>query len=123
MAIGKPNASDAKGTLFVCDIDTATCAFCPVGTEFEKGDHVHIQDEKTVFGRQTREKLVEITAVKVFRSTGRQITLDLMMISEAECQKIAEDSDLTVEILMQHKVGAERYDPSRPPVVIFFTAV
>jgi len=123
VAIGKPNASNAKGTLFVCDIDTATCAFCPVGTEFAKGDRVHIQDEKTVFGRQTREKLVEITAVKVFRSTGRQITLDLMMISEAECQKIADDSDLTVEILMNHKMGEGRYDPAKPPVVIFFTPV
>jgi len=121
--MAKANASDAKGTLFVCDIDTATCAFCPVGTEFVKGDRIRIQDEKTVFGRQTREKLVEVTAVKVFRSTGRQITLDLMMISEAECQKIAEDSDLTVEILMQHKIGAERYDPNKPPVVVFFTAV
>ena len=121
--MAKTNASDAKGTLFVCDIDTATCAFCPVGTEFAKGDKIHIQDEKTVFGRQTREKLVEITAVKIFRSTGRQITLDLLMITEAECRKIAEDSDLTVDILMQHKVGAERYDPTRPPVVIFFSPV
>lgn len=119
--MAKTNASDAKGTLFVCDIDSATCAFCPVGTEFVRGDKIHIQDEKTVFGRQTREKLVEITAVKIFRSTGRQITLDLMMITEAECRKIAEDSDLTVDILMQHKVGAERYDPNRPPVVIFFS--
>ncbi|HEV2110863.1 MAG TPA: hypothetical protein VGT99_05865 [Gammaproteobacteria bacterium] len=121
--MAKTNASDAKGTLFVCDIDKATCAFCPVGTEFAKGDKIHIHDEKTVFGRQIREKLVEITAVKVFRSTGRQITLDLMMISEAECQKIAEDSDLTVDVLMKHKVGAEKYDPSNPPVVIFFTPV
>ena len=123
MAIGKPNASNAKGTLFVCDIDTATCAFCPVGTEFVKGDRVLIQDEKTVFGRQTREKLVEITAVKVFRSTSRLITLDLMTISEAECQKIADDSDLTGEILLNHKMGAGNYDPNKPPVVIFFTAV
>lgn len=123
MAIGKANASNTKGTLFVCDIDTATCAFCPVGTEFVKGDRIIIQDEKTVFGRQIREKLVEVTAVKVFRSTGRLITLDLMTISDAESQKIADDSDLTVEILQRHKMGAERYDPSKPPVVIFFTPV
>lgn len=121
--MGKTNASDAKGTLFVCDIDTATCAFCPVGSEFAKGDKIHIHDEKTVFGRQIREKLVEVTAVKVFRSTGRQLTLDMMMISDAEAQKIADDSDLTVEILRNHKVGAEKYDPSNPPVVIFFTPV
>lgn len=123
MAIGKPNASNAKGTLFVCDIDTATCAFCPVGTEFVKGDRIRIQDEKTVFGRQTREKLVEVTAVKVFRSTGRLITLDLMTIADSEAQKIADDSDLTVEILLNHKMGAGNYDSSRPPVVIFFTPV
>ena len=121
--MAKANASNAKGTLFVCDIDTATCAFCPVGTDFVKGDKIHIQDEKTVFGRQTREKLVEVTAVKVFRSNGRLLTLDLMTISDAEAQKIADDSDLTVDILLKHKVGAERYDPNKPPVVIFFTAV
>jgi len=115
------DASDAKGTLFVSDIDSATCAFCPVGTEFAKGDRILIHDEKTVFGRQIREKLVEITAVKVFRSTGRQLTVDLMMISDAEAQKIADDSDLTVEVLLNHRVGAGNYDASNPPVVIYFT--
>jgi len=121
--MAKTGGSDMKGTLFVSDIDSATCAFCPVGTEFAKGDRILIHDEKTMFGRQIREKVVEVTAVKLFRSTGRQITLDLMMISDAESQKIAFDSDLTVEILLNHKVGAERYDPSNPPVVVYFTAV
>ena len=114
---------DTKGSLFVHDIDTATCAFCPMGTEFAKGDRVNIYDEKTVFGRQTREKLVEITAIKMFRSTGRQITLDLMMISETESEKIAEDSDLSVEILLNHKAGTGNFDPNKPPVVVYFTAI
>lgn len=121
--MAKSNASDAKGRLFVTDITSATCAFCPVGSEFAKGERIYIYDEKTVFARQIREKLVEVTAVKVFRSTGRQITLDLMMISDAESQKIADDSDLTVQILLNHKVGAERYDPNKPPVVVYFTPV
>lgn len=115
------DASDAKGTLFVSDIDSATCAFCPVGTEFAKGDRILIHDEKTVFSRQIREKPVQVTAVKLFRSTGRQITLDLLMISEAEAQKIADDSDLTVDILLAHRAGAHNFDPSRPPVVVYFT--
>lgn len=112
--------SAPKDTLFVHDIDTATCAFCPYGTEYAAGDRIHIHDEKTVFGRQTRERLVEVKAVKIFRSTGRQITLDLNMISEDECKKIAHDSDLTVEILLDHRAGNHNFDPKRPPVVVYF---
>ncbi len=111
-----------KGRLFVSDIDTATCAFCPVGTEFAAGDHILIYDEKTVFARQTREKPVQVTSVKLFRSTGRQITLDLMMAPEPEVQKIADDSDLTVEILLNHRAGAHNFDPNRPPVVVYFAS-
>lgn len=110
-----------KGSLFVHDVDTAACAFCPYGTEFVPGDRIQIYDEKTVFARKTRERLVEVTAVKVFRTTGRQITLDLLMISEAEARKIAEDSELTVEVLMDHRVGDGNFDLQRPPVVIYFT--
>ena len=122
MDLKKPPAGDSKGTLFVHDIDTATCAFCPYGTEYVVGDRIHIYDEKTVFGRKPRERLVEVKSVKIFRSTARQITLDLNMISEAECRKIAEDSDLTVEILMAHRAGAQNFDPKRPPVVVYFAA-
>ena len=110
-----------KGRLFVSDIDSATCAFCPYGTEFAPGDEILIYDEKTVFKRQTRERQVEVKSVKLFRSTGRQITLDLMMISDAECEKIAADSDLTVDILRNHRAGAGNFDPQRPPVVVYFT--
>ena len=106
--------------LFVHDIDTATCAFCPYGTEFAVGQRIVIYDEKTVFARQTRERPVEIKAVKMFRSTGRQITLDLHMISDDECRKIAEDSDLTVAILLDHRAADQNFDHKRPPVVIFF---
>lgn len=111
-----------KGRLFVNDIDSAACAFCPYGTEFAPGDRILIYDEKTVFGRQTRERLVEVTAVKLFRSTGRQITLDLMMIPDTESEKIASDSDLTVDILLAHRAGAQNFDPKRPPVVVYFAA-
>jgi len=107
--------------LFVHDIDTAVCAFCPYGSDFVAGQRILIYDEKTVFRRQTRERLVEVKGVKIFRSTGRQITLDLLMISDAECQKIAEDSDLTVEILLDHRAGAQNFDSKRPPVVVYFT--
>jgi hypothetical protein len=112
-----------KGRLFVCDIDSATCAFCAYGTEFTAGDRILIYDEKTVFGRQTREKLAQVTAVKMFRSTGRQITLDLLIASDAECQKIADDSDLTVDILKDCRAGAHNFDANRPPVVVYFTPV
>ena len=109
-----------KGRLFVHDIDSAVCAFCPYGSEFARGDRILIYDEKTVFGRQTRERPVTVTAVKLFRSTGRQITLDLMMISDAEAERIAEDSDLTVDILLAHRAGVGNFDPQRPPVVVCF---
>ena len=106
--------------LFVHDIDTAVCAFCPYGTTFTAGDRILIYDEKTVFGRRARERPVEVKAVKLFRSTGRQITLDLVMVSDEECRKIAEDSDLTVEILLAHRAGAQNFDPKRAPVVVYF---
>ena len=112
-----------KGRLFVHDVDTATCAFCPYGTEFASGDRILIYDEKTVFARRTRERLVQVQAVKVFRTTGRQITLDLLMISEDEARKIAEDSELTVDILMDHRAGGDGFDATRPPVVVYFEAV
>lgn len=120
--IRKTRAS-AKGSLFVHDIETARCAFCPYGSDFAPGDRIMIYDEKTVFGRKTRERIVEVEAVKVFRSTGRQITLDLLMITEAEAAKIAEDSELTVDILMDHRASGDKFDPTRPPVVVYFVRV
>ena len=116
----RTEAPDGSGTLFVHDIDTATCAFCPYGTLFEVGDLISIRDERTVFGRQARERRVEVKAVKLFRSTGRQITLDLNMIPDSECTRIAEDSELSVETLLNHRAGTGNFDPKRPPVVVYF---
>lgn len=115
-------AGDGLGTLFVHDVDIATCAFCPYGTDFAQGDIIHIYDEKTAFGRQPRERRVQITAVKLFRSTGRQITLNLNMISDKESQRIAGDSDLTVDALLDHRSGHQNFDPKRPPVVVYFAS-
>lgn len=105
---------------YVRDVDTATCVFCPFGAEVEPGDRLHIYDEKTVFGRQQRERLVEITAVKIFRSNGRVITLDLTMITPQEIMHIAHDSEQSVEALLEHHTGASTYDGKHPPVVVYF---
>ncbi len=105
---------------YVRDIATATCVFCPYGAEAHPGDRLYIYDEKTVFGRQQRERLVEITSVKQFRSTGRVITLDLTMISAEEADRIAQDSETTVEAMLEHYPGHATYDPKNPPVVVYF---
>ncbi|HSN18756.1 MAG TPA: hypothetical protein VLV87_11190 [Gammaproteobacteria bacterium] len=104
----------------VHDITTATRLFCPYGAEVEAGDRLYMYDEKTVFGRQQRERLVEIKAVKQFRSTGRVITLDLNLISAEEAARIAADSETSVEAMLEHYPGHPTYDPKRPPVVVYF---
>lgn len=106
---------------YVSDITKATCVFCPYGADVQAGDRLYVYDEKTVFDRQQRERLVEITAVKVFRSTGRVITLDLHMISPEESARIAEQSEMTLESLLDHRVGNSTFDEKRPPVVVYFT--
>ena len=105
---------------YVRDIATATCVFCPYGADVQAGDRLYVYDEKTVYGRQQRERLVEVKAVKLFRSTGRVITLDLNMISAEEAQHIAEDSEMTVESLLDHRAGNSTFDEKRPPVVVYF---
>ena len=105
---------------YVRDIATASCVFCPYGAEVQVGDRLYVYDEKTVFDRQQRERLVEIKAVKVFRSTGRVITLDLNMISQEEAQRIADDSEMTLESLLEHRAGNSTFDDKRPPVVVYF---
>lgn len=105
---------------YVRDIATATCVFCPYGADVQAGDRLYVYDEKTVYGRQQRERLVEVKAVKLFRSTGRVITLDLNMISAEEAQRIAEDSEMTVESLLDHRAGNSTFDEKRPPVVVYF---
>jgi len=105
---------------YVHDIATSTCLFCPYGAEVQAGDRLYIYDEKTVFARQQRERLVEVKAVKQFRSTGRVVTLDLNMISPEEMGHIAEDSELGVEALLAHHPGNPTFDVKRPPVVVYF---
>lgn len=105
---------------YVNDIATATCVFCPYGADVQAGDRLYVYDEKTVLDRQQRERLVEITAVKIFRSTGRVITLDLNMISQDEAQRIASDSEMTLESLLEHRAGNSTFDEKRAPVVVYF---
>ena len=76
-----------------------------------------------MFGRQQRERLVEVKAVKQFRSTGRVITLDLVMISGEEVEHIAVDSELGVDALLEHRPGTATYDDKRLPVVVYFEPV
>jgi hypothetical protein len=105
---------------YVHDIGTSTSLFCPYGAGVEIGDRLYIYDEKTVFGRQQRERLVEVTAVKPFRSTGRVVMLDLVMISPEETARIAENSELAVEALLEHRPSNPTYDEKRLPVVVYF---
>jgi hypothetical protein len=105
---------------YVHDVSTATCVFCPYGADVKVGDRIVAFDERTAFGRCQRERLVEVTAVKGFRSTGRIITLDLKIAKEDEIARIAEDSELTVEMLFEHRIGNATYLEGRSPVVVYF---
>lgn len=108
---------------YVHDIDTAKCLFCPYGTDFKPGDRVEIHDEKTVFGRVQRRRMVEITAVKEFRTNGRVITLGSDMASSDDIKQISTDSDVAVDLLLTHRKGTATYDSGKPPVVMFFVPV
>jgi hypothetical protein len=105
---------------YVHDVSTATCVFCPYGAKVKAGDRIVAFDEKTAFGRRQRERLVEVIAVRSFRSTGRLITLDLKIAKDDEIARIAEDSELPVEALFEHRIGAPTYMEDRPPVVVYF---
>ncbi|MGE5624449.1 MAG: hypothetical protein ACM3ZT_02760 [Bacillota bacterium] len=113
-----PNAKRLPA--FVRDVSTADCLFCPYGADMEVGDRVYAYDERTEFGRRPRERLVEVTAIKVFRSTGRVVTLDLEKIPLAELARIATISELSMEAVLGHHAGAPNYDRRRPPVVVYF---
>lgn len=104
----------------VYDVTLATCVLCPYGADVKPGDRVYAFDEKTSLARQQRERLVEVTAVRKFRSTGRVITLDLKIANEAEILRIAVDSEITVDMLYEHRSGASTYIDERPPVVVYF---
>ena len=120
MVIKTPSQSADMLPNYVHDIGTSSCVFCPYGAEVNAGDRLYIYDEKTVFGRQQRERLVEVTAVKSFRSTGRVITLDLNMVSMEEVAHIAEDSETSLAALLEHRPGNSTYDAKHPPVVVYF---
>lgn len=115
--------TDPKDALFVSDVMTATCVFCPYGADVETGDRIRIFDERPGIAGEPHERVAEVTAVKIFRSTGRRVTLDLVMISDGEARKIAEDSDTSVESLLEHRAGAQRFDRRHPPVVVYFASV
>jgi len=104
----------------VRDVTTASCVFCPYGADVNPGDRVYAFDEKTLFGRRQRDRLVEVTAVKSFRSTGRLITLALKITRESELLRIAEDSEIPMETLYEHRSGNETYIEGRQPVVVYF---
>lgn len=118
-----PSDTTPEFSGYVHDIDTAKCLFCPYGSNLKAGDRVEIHDEKTVFGRVQRHRMVEITAVKEFRTNGRVITLGSGMASPADVQQIANDSDVAVELLLTHRKGTATYDSGNPPVVVYFQPV
>ena len=105
---------------YVHDIDTATCVFCPYGADVKVGDRVMAFDERTSAGRLQRERLVEVSAVKRFRATGRFITLDATIAKEDEIARIAEDSEVSIQMLYDHQLGKATYIDGRSPVVVYF---
>ncbi|HEV2109901.1 MAG TPA: hypothetical protein VGT99_00995 [Gammaproteobacteria bacterium] len=104
----------------VVDVQTASCVFCPYGADVQPGDRVYAFDEKTAFGRRQRERLVEVTAVKPFRSTGRLVTIDLKITGESDLLRIAVDSEIPLQTLYEHHSGNPTYIDERPPVVVYF---
>jgi len=104
----------------VVDVLTATRVFCPYGADVKPGDRVYAFDEKTAFGRRQRDRLVEVTAVKSFRSTGRLISIDLKIAKESDLLRIAVDSEIPLETLYEHHSGNPTYIDERPPVVVYF---
>ncbi|MGH8372845.1 MAG: hypothetical protein ACRETO_08940 [Gammaproteobacteria bacterium] len=117
----KENIEGKRLPIFVHDIYTANCVFCPYGADgVEVGDRVYAYDEQTKLGRMQRERLVEVTAVKMFRSTGRIVTIDLKIATALELKQIVENSEVPLQALVDHCDGAETFDPKRPPVVVYF---
>jgi hypothetical protein len=105
---------------YVNNVNSAQCLFCPYGTDVKVGDRVIAWDEKTVFDRTPRERVVEITAVKAFRTNGRVITLDMVVASDEEVARIAEDSEISARALLTHRSGTSTYDTQNTPVVVYF---
>lgn len=108
---------------YVRNINSATCLFCPYGTDLNVGDQVIAWDEKTVFGREQRQRMVEITAVKMFRTNGRVVTLDFVVASDEEVEHIATDSEIAPHVMLTHRSGKSTYDVKKPPMVLYFKPV
>ncbi|MGB9429121.1 MAG: hypothetical protein WCC11_04490 [Gammaproteobacteria bacterium] len=105
---------------YVRNVNSAQCLFCPYGTDVKVGDRVIAWDEKTVFDREQRERVVEITAIKTFRTNGRVVTLDFVVASEEDVTRIAEDSEIAPHALLTHRSGKSTYDTENTPVVVYF---
>lgn len=105
---------------YVRNVNSAQCLFCPYGADLKVGDRVVAWDEKTVFDREPRQRLVEITAVKAFRTNGRVVTLDFVVASDEEVARIAEDSEISPQALLIHRSGKSTYDTQNTPVVVYF---
>ncbi|MGE5624843.1 MAG: hypothetical protein ACM3ZT_04770 [Bacillota bacterium] len=116
----KPRKTLNRLPNYVHNIDTATCVFCPYGADVKVGDRVLAFDERTSAGRLQRERLVEVTAVKRFRATGRFITLEATIAKDEEIARIAEDSEVSVQMLYDHQRGKATYIEGRSPVVVYF---
>lgn len=118
------STSRAQGPMrlpsYVRNVNSAQCLFCPYGTDVKVGDRVIAWDEKTVFDRTPRERVVEITAIKAFRTNGRVITLDMVVASDEEVARIAEDSEISSRALLTHRSGTSTYDTQKTPVVVYF---
>lgn len=121
---GKPLADEYAGIIrlpnFVHDVRSSQCVFCPYGAQLRAGERAIVWDDRTVFDRMPRERLVDVVAVREFRSNGRVVTLDCAVASAAEVARIAEDSEATVEALLNHRRGQPTYNESRLPVVVYF---
>jgi hypothetical protein len=127
MAFWSKKAQRSRGPArlpsYVRNINSATCLFCPYGTDLKVGDRVIAWDEKTVFGREQRERLVEITGVKIFRTNGRVITLDFVVAAEEDVARIATDSEIAPHMLLTHRIGKSTYDTKNPPMVLYFRPI
>lgn len=124
MVFGKKRTYRASGPArlpsYVHNVNSAQCLFCPYGTDVKVGERVIVWDEKTVFGREQRERVMEVTDVKVFRTNGRVVTLDFVVASDADVARIAKDSEIAAPMLLTHRHGKSTYDTRNPPVVVYF---
>ena len=116
-----PELNHRRLPSYVHNVSTAQCLFCPYGVDGKVGERVYAFDERTVLQHQTRERLVVITAIKMFHSDGARITLDGKPASAFELAQIMQDSKLTLTALLDHRNGSLHDDPEQSPVVVYFS--